>query len=89
MPALRGGQEGRSPVERPGKRSHYIPRTNAGRGAVIVFGVLLALTQPPAVYAIANRVTPWILGLPFLYAYLLGLYVALIAVLLWAVARDV
>jgi len=87
VPALRGGEE-RSPGEHGGRRSHYIPRTKAGRGAVIVFLVLLALTQPPAVFMLANRVTPWISGFPFLYAYLLGLYVALIAVLLWVAAQD-
>jgi len=87
---LRGEKEDQSAgAERAGDRSHYIPRTGAGRAAVVAFLLLLALTQPPAVFVFANRVTPWILGLPFLYAYLLGLYVALIAVLLWAVARDV
>lgn len=69
-------------------RSHLIPRTRAGRIAVVLFLVLFALTQPPAVYVLANRVQPWILGLPFLYAYLLGLYLLLIAVLLWAKRRD-
>lgn len=65
-----------------------IPRTRAGRIAVGLFLVLLALTQPPAVYLLANRVQPWILGLPFLYVYLLVLYLLLIAVLLWAKRRN-
>ncbi len=65
-------------------RSHLIPRTRAGRVAVVLFLAFFALTQPPAVYLFANRTQPWILGLPFLYAYLLILYFLLIAVLLWA-----
>ena len=71
-----------------GGGSHLIPRTRAGRVAVVLFLALFALTQPPAVYVLANRVQPWILGLPFLYAYLLVLYFLLIAVLLWAKHRD-
>jgi hypothetical protein len=69
-------------------RSHLIPRTRAGRIAVVLFLALFALTQPPAVYLFANRMQPWILGLPFLYAYLLVLYLLLIAVLLWAKRRN-
>jgi Ca2+/Na+ antiporter len=76
-------------MKRLGKvRSHLIPRTSVGRTAVALFLVLFALTQPPAVYLFANRVQPWILGLPFLYAYLLVLYFLLIAVLLWARRRN-
>jgi len=65
-------------------RSHYIPRTRTGRIAVGAFLVLFAFTQPPLVFWLANRTDPWILGVPFLYAYLFVLYFALIAVLLWA-----
>lgn len=70
------------------KRSHYIPRTLAGRIAVGAFLVLFAFTQPPLVFVLANRTEPWILGVPFLYAYLFLLYFALIAVLLWAKRQD-
>jgi hypothetical protein len=56
--------------------------------AAILFLVLLALAEPPIVHGLANRVEPWILGLPFLYAYLLGVYVALIGVLIWAMRRQ-
>jgi len=69
-------------------RSHYIPRTRAGRIAVLGFLAIFAFTQPPLVYWIGNRVEPWIGGVPFLYGYLLALYVALIAVLLWARKRG-
>ena len=68
--------------------SHYRPRTRAGWVAVIAFLVLLAFTQPPLVYLLANRVRPWLLGLPFLYTHLLVLYVALIGVLVWAYRRG-
>ena len=65
-------------------RSHYIPRTAAGRLAVGSFLALFAFTQPPLVYWIGNRVEPWVGGVPFLYGYLLFLYVALIGVLILA-----
>lgn len=64
-------------------RSHWWPRSRAGRGAVVAFLALLALAQPPIVYQFANRIDPLILGLPFLYAWLLLIYVALIGVLVW------
>ncbi len=73
----------------PRFRSHYLPRTRDGWISVVCFVALFALTQPPFVNVFANRVSPWILGLPFLYAYLLILYVALIAVLIWAQRRGV
>jgi hypothetical protein len=69
-------------------RSHYVPRTRAGWIAVVSFLGLLLLAEPPFVYAVANRVEPWLLGMPFLYAYLLIVYVAMIGVLLWARLRG-
>lgn len=54
----------------------------------MLFLSLFALTQPPFVYTLANRVEPWVLGLPFLYAYLLVIYFALIGVLIWARRRG-
>ena len=68
----------------PQYRSHFLPRTRSGWIAVALFLALMSLAQPPAVTSWANRVEPWILGMPFLYAYLLVIYVALIGVLLWA-----
>ena len=73
----------------PAYRSHYLPRTPQGWIAVILFLGLFAFTQPPLVYALANRVEPWLLGFPFLYTYLLVIYVALIAVLIWAQRRGI
>ena len=69
-------------------RSHYMPRTRAGRIAVGAFLGLFAFTQPPLVFALANRTDPWLLGVPFLYAYLLVLYIALIGILVWARRRG-
>jgi hypothetical protein len=69
-------------------RSHYRPRTRRGWIAVLSFLVLLAFSQPPLVFLLANRIEPWVLGLPFLYVYLLVLYVAMIGVLVWARCRD-
>ena len=76
-----------TPAERgdyPDYPSHYRPRTRRGWIAVISFLGLFALTQPPFVHGLANRIEPWIFGVPFLYFYLLALYVAMIAVLFWA-----
>jgi hypothetical protein len=73
----------------PRFRSHFRPRTRDGRIAVISFLVLFALTQPPFVHTVANRISPWLLSLPFLYAYLLMIYIALIGVLIWAQRRGV
>jgi hypothetical protein len=69
-------------------RSHLLPRTRAGWVAVLLFFGLLALAEPPIVHMFANRTEPWLLGFPFLYAYLLLVYVALIGVLLWVLRRD-
>jgi hypothetical protein len=73
----------------PAYRSHWIPRTRVGRSSVLLFLLLLALAEPPFVHLVANRADPWILGLPFLYIWLLLVYVALIAVLVRAAWRGV
>ena len=49
---------------------------------------LFAFTQPPLVFWIGNRVEPSVGGVPFLYGYLLVLYLLLIAVLIWARRRG-
>lgn len=67
--------------------SHYRPRTREGWIAVVAFLGLLALAQPPIVHRFANRIEPWVLGLPFLYAYLLIVYLAMIGVLFWVQRR--
>ncbi len=73
----------------PRYRSHFLPRTREGRIAVLAFVALLAFAEPPLVYVLANRITPWVFGMPFLFAYLLGIYLAMIAVLIWAARRGV
>lgn len=72
----------------PARPSHYRPRTREGRIAVALFVILMALAQPPVVHGLADRVEPWLLGLPFLYVYLLAVYTALIGVLLWAMRKG-
>jgi hypothetical protein len=72
----------------PRYRSHYLPRTGKGWVAVVLFLSLFALSQPPFVYVFGNRIEPWLFGVPFLYAYLLIIYCALIAVLFWARRKE-
>lgn len=64
-------------------RSHYLPRTRNGRIATVAFIVAMALAQPPIVHGLVNRTEPWILGMPFIFAYLLAAYLIGIAVLIW------
>jgi hypothetical protein len=73
----------------PKYRSHWIPRTRDGRIATVWFLVLFALAMPPLTHTVLNRIYPLILGMPFLYAALLFVYVALIGVLIWALRRGV
>lgn len=73
----------------PRYRSHLLPRTRDGWLATGAFLALLALAMPPVTHALLNRVEPVILGLPFLYAVLLAVYVALIGVLVWTYRRGV
>lgn len=70
-------------------RSHLLPRTRSGRLATVAFLLAMALSQPPIVHGLMNRLEPWILGMPFLFAYLLGAYVVGIAVLVWALRKGV
>ena len=71
------------------RRSHYRPRTRPGRIATIAFVVAMLLAQPPIVHGLMNRIEPWILGMPFLFVYLLVAYVLGIAVLIWALRKGV
>lgn len=70
-------------------KSHFIPRTRDGWFGVIAFLGLFALTQPPLVFLVANRIEPRIFGVPFLYAYLLIIYIAMIGVLIRTARRSV
>ena len=71
------------------RRSHYLPRTRAGRIATAAFLAAMALAQPPIVHGLMNRTEPWVLGMPFLFAYLFGAYCLMIAVLVWALRRRI
>lgn len=73
----------------PAYRSHFLPRTRDGWIAVVAFVALLALAMPPVTHTVLNRIEPVVGGLPFLYASLLVVYVALIGVLVWALRRGV
>ena len=70
------------------QQSHYRPRSRNGWIAVVAFLGLMGLAQPPIVHSLANRIEPWILGVPFLYAYLLVVYIAMIGVLVWVQRRG-
>ncbi len=70
-------------------RSHYLPRTRAGRTATIAFLCAMVLAQPPIVHGLMNRIEPLILGMPFLFAYLLIAYLLGIGVLVWAQRKGV
>jgi hypothetical protein len=63
-------------------RSHWWPRTRKGRIAALAFLGTLALAQPPIVFVFANRIEPWVFGMPFLYAYLTTVYTVLCGLLL-------
>jgi len=77
-------------MNRPtGYRSHLIPRTRDGWIAVIAFLGLFVLAMPPVTHVLWNRTEPWLFGLPFLYAVLLLIYIALIGVLIWTYRRKI
>ncbi len=75
--------------DRPGRRSHLVPRTRDGWVATIAFVAIFLLAMPPVTHTLLNRTEPWILGVPFIFAALFAVYVALIAVLIWAYRRGV
>ena len=72
-----------------GPRSHYLPRTRAGWIATVLLLVCMALSQPPVVHGLANRIEPWLFGMPFLFTYLLGVYVIMVAILIWTMTKKV
>ncbi len=70
-------------------KSHYIPRTAAGRLLAIAFLFAMLLAQPPIVHGLMNRIEPMVLGVPFLFAYLFGAYLLGIGVLILALRKRV
>jgi hypothetical protein len=75
------------PTDRP--TSHWIPRTRDGRIATVAFVLLFLLAMPPVTHGVLNRTDVWLGGIPLLFVALLGIYCALIGVLLWALRRGV
>ncbi len=69
-------------------RSHYRPRTRRGLICTIAFVVVMLLAQPPVVHGLMNRIEPWILGMPFLFFWLLVVYLAGTAVLIRAYRKG-
>lgn len=76
-------------MNEPPRRSRFLPRTRDGWIATIAFGAVFLLAMPPVSHTLLNRIEPSVFGLPFLYVALFGVYVALIAVLIWAYRRGV
>jgi hypothetical protein len=77
-----------SPLSYPQYPNHFVPRTPRGKAVLALFVLLFALAEPPTLYVFANRIEPWLFGLPFLYGYLLIVYTALIGLLIWAHRRG-
>ena len=70
------------------RRSHWRPRSRDGWIACTAFAALFLLAMPPLTHTLLNRVEPWVLGVPFFFATLLVVYLALIGVLVWALLRG-
>ncbi len=70
-------------------RSHYLPRTRTGWIATVAFLAGMVLAQPPIVHGWANRIEPRVLEMPFLFAYLLVVYLLMIGVLIWTARKGV
>lgn len=69
-------------------KSHLIPRTRRGKFVTLAILCLYLLIQWP-ILRFANRIQPLILGLPFLYFYLLVIYVGIIAIMVYAAKKGV
>ncbi len=65
-------------------RSHFLPRTGAGRVAVVVYVGLFVLAMPPVTHALLDRPDQWVGGVPFFFVSLFVIYTSLIGVLVWA-----
>lgn len=72
-----------------GRRSHFVPRTRDGWIATVSFVAVFLLAMPPVTHTLLNRTEPWVLGVPFIFAALLAVYLVLIGILIWAYRRGV
>lgn len=68
-------------------RSHYVPRTSAGRLVIGLYLLFLLAAEWPLL-PFANRIEPTVLGFPFLFVYLGVIYAAKIATLIYAAKRG-
>lgn len=57
--------------------------------SAVAFLACMALAQPPVVHGLADRIEPMLLGMPFLFAYLLVVYCVMTGVLIWAAWKRV
>ncbi|MCG8606682.1 hypothetical protein MJD09_17065 [bacterium] len=69
-------------------RSHLIPSTRRGKTVTIFIVCLYLLIQWP-ILSLVNRMHPFILGMPFLYFYLLVIYFCIIGVMIYACRKEV
>jgi len=69
--------------------SHLTPRTRDGWIATVSFLAIFLLCMPPVTHRLLDRPDLWVAGVPFFFAALLVVYVALIGVLLWTLRRGV
>ena len=69
--------------------SHLVPRTREGKAATLLWVVLFLLCMPPVTHAVLDRPDVWVAGVPFFFVALLGVYSALIAVLIWVQRRGI
>ena len=76
-------------MNEPPRRSRFLPRSRDGWIATVAFAAVFLLAMPPVTHTLLNRIEPSVLGVPFLYLALFGVYLALILVLIWAYRRGV
>lgn len=69
------------------QKSHFVPRSRRGRTVALVIVCLFLLIGWP-VLPLANRIEPFVVGMPFLYFYLLVIYIGMIAVMLYAAGKG-
>ena len=68
-------------------KNHLIPRSRKGKLVTLTVLCLYLLIQWP-ILQFANRMEPFVLGMPFLYVYLLFIYCCIIAVMVYACLQD-
>ena len=69
--------------------SHLTPRTRDGWIATVSFLAIFLLCMPPVTHRLLDRPDMWVAGVPFFFAALFVVYVALIGVLIWTLRRGI